>query len=42
MAVAVSDPEICASRPGFDRVSCHARLDADVVRFFQRTLTATR
>ncbi len=42
MAHAVSDPEICASRPGFDRAQFHERLDAEVVRFFQRTLPTAR
>lgn len=38
LAKAVADPEICASRPGFDRTAFHESFDADVVRFFQRTL----
>jgi predicted dienelactone hydrolase len=42
IAKAVSDPEICASRPGFDRARFHEHFDADVVRFFRRTLTAAR
>ena len=38
LAKAVADPEICASRPGFDRAAFHEPFDAEVVRFFQRTL----
>ncbi len=42
LAKAIADPEICASRPGFDRAAFHEDFDADVVGFFQRTLTASR
>jgi len=31
-------PEICASRPGFDRADFHQRFNAAVVAFFSRTL----
>jgi predicted dienelactone hydrolase len=31
-------PQICVSRPGFDRAAFHERFDAEVVRFFERTL----
>ncbi len=31
-------PEICSSRPGFDRADFHDRFNADVVRFFKATL----
>jgi predicted dienelactone hydrolase len=31
-------PDICQSRPGFDRARFHARFDAEIVRFFQRAL----
>lgn len=31
-------PEICQSRPGFDRTAFHVRFNAEVVRFFQRAL----
>lgn len=31
-------PEICASRPGFDRADFHKHFNADVVAFFSRTL----
>ena len=31
-------PDICVSRPGFDRAAFHADFDAKVVRFFERTL----
>ena len=31
-------PEICQSRDGFDRAAFHVRFNADVVRFFERTL----
>ena len=31
-------PDICLERPGFDRAAFHARFDAEVVRFFKRTL----
>jgi predicted dienelactone hydrolase len=37
-ALAHQVPEICASRPGFDRTGFHAQFDASVVEFFQRTL----
>jgi len=40
LAKAIPDPEICASRPGFDRAAFHDRFDGDVVGFFQRTLVA--
>ncbi len=33
-----SNPEICTSRPGFDRPAFHADFDAKVVAFFERTL----
>ncbi len=38
MRAAVKDPEICQSRPGFDRTAFHERFDAEVVRFFEETL----
>jgi predicted dienelactone hydrolase len=31
-------PDICVSRPGFEREAFHARFDENVVRFFERTL----
>lgn len=31
-------PDICVSRPGFDRTAFHAEFDDAVVKFFQRTL----
>ena len=31
-------PEICQSRDGFNRAAFHVRFNADVVRFFKRTL----
>jgi predicted dienelactone hydrolase len=31
-------PEICASRPGFDRAAFHAAFNAEVTAFFRRTL----
>jgi predicted dienelactone hydrolase len=31
-------PQICQSRPGFDRAAFHATFNAEVVRFFTRTL----
>jgi predicted dienelactone hydrolase len=31
-------PDICVSRPGFDRAAFHADFDAKVVSFFERTL----
>ena len=31
-------PDICVSRPGFDRTAFHADFDAKVVAFFERTL----
>jgi predicted dienelactone hydrolase len=31
-------PDICVSRPGFDRTAFHADFDAKVVRFFQQNL----
>lgn len=31
-------PEICQSRDGFDRTAFHIRFNAEVVRFFRRTL----
>jgi predicted dienelactone hydrolase len=31
-------PDICSSRPGFDRRAFHKRFNAEVVRFFQETL----
>jgi predicted dienelactone hydrolase len=37
-ALAKSVPEICASRPGFDRTAFHEQFDRDVVRFFEKTL----
>ncbi|HUZ14052.1 MAG TPA: dienelactone hydrolase [Caulobacteraceae bacterium] len=37
-ALARQNPDICASRPGFDRAAFHARFDAAVVDFFRRTL----
>ncbi|MEO6865104.1 MAG: dienelactone hydrolase [Gemmatimonadaceae bacterium] len=46
-ALARAVPEICADSPGFSRTSMHANLNANIVRFFERTLavgvtTATR
>lgn len=32
-------PEICTSKPGFDRAAFHERFDRDIVAFFTRTLT---
>jgi predicted dienelactone hydrolase len=37
--LAALQTEICASRPGFDRVAFHNAFNAEVVRFFQTTLT---
>ena len=37
-ALARRVPEICTSRPGFDRTAFHAAFDASVVAFFNRTL----
>jgi predicted dienelactone hydrolase len=31
-------PDICISRPGFDRIAFHEQFDREVVRFFQKTL----
>jgi len=31
-------PDICVERPGFDRAAFHQQFDAEVVRFFERTL----
>lgn len=33
-------PDICVSRPGFDRTLFHKQFDAEVVRFFEKTLGA--
>jgi predicted dienelactone hydrolase len=38
-AMAARNPEICASRPGFDRAAFHAAFDDAVVAFFEKTLT---
>ena len=35
---AQASAEICASRPGFDRVAFHAQFDAAIVAFFEKTL----
>jgi predicted dienelactone hydrolase len=37
-ALAANVPEICQSRPGFDRAAFHAAFDRDVVAFFQKAL----
>jgi len=37
-AMAARNPEICASRPGFDRAAFHADFDKAVVAFFVKTL----
>jgi predicted dienelactone hydrolase len=37
-ALAKAAPEICLSRPGFDRAAFHADFDREVVGFFDRTL----
>ncbi len=37
-AMAKAVPAICRSRPGFDRAAFHARFDADIVAFFEKTL----
>ncbi|RFU47591.1 dienelactone hydrolase [Paraburkholderia sp. DHOC27] len=37
-ALASAVPEICTSRPGFDRVTFHAGMNRDIVTFFERTL----
>lgn len=37
-ALAHRIPELCTSRPGFDRVGFHAEMNRDVVDFFERTL----
>lgn len=37
-AFARDAPELCTSRPGFDRGEFHAELNRDVVVFFERTL----
>jgi predicted dienelactone hydrolase len=31
-------PQICTSRPGFDRVESHTEMNRDIVAFFERTL----
>ena len=35
-------PDICVSRPGFDRAAFHVQFDVEVVRFFQTTLAGGR
>ncbi len=35
-------PAICRDPPGVDRAKAHARINADALAFFQRTLAATR
>ena len=37
-ALAKAAPEICVSRPGFDRAAFHAEFDREVVAFFDREL----
>jgi predicted dienelactone hydrolase len=37
-AMAAAVPTICEERGGFDRAAFHARLNQDIVRFFDRTL----
>ena len=37
-ATARDIPEICTSRPGFDRVEFHSEMNRDIVAFFERTL----
>jgi predicted dienelactone hydrolase len=37
-ALARDVPEICTSRPGFDRAGFHSEMNRDVVAFFKRTL----
>lgn len=37
-ALAAELPEICRDPPGIDRAAIHARLDAEMVDFFRRTL----
>jgi predicted dienelactone hydrolase len=39
--LAKSLPDICTDRPGFDRAAFHRTLDAQVLAFFRRSLTAT-
>jgi hypothetical protein len=31
-------PQVCASRPGFDRTAFHAQFNAALVEFYRRTL----
>jgi predicted dienelactone hydrolase len=38
VALARDVPEICTSRPGFDRVEFHSEMNRDIVAFFERTL----
>ena len=40
-ALASEAPEICRSRPGFDRAAFHAQFNQEVVTFFQRALGET-
>jgi predicted dienelactone hydrolase len=37
-ALAAAVPEICTSAPGFDRAAFHARMNAEIVRFFGERL----
>lgn len=37
-ALIEEDPDICRDRPGFDRVAFHARLNAELIDYFDRTL----
>ena len=37
-ALMEEDPDVCRDRPGFDRIAFHARLNAQIVDFLERTL----
>jgi len=37
-ALTASNPDICATRPGFDRAAFHVEFNREVVRFFRETL----
>lgn len=42
LALAKSQPEICADQPGFDRASFHASFDQEVLAFFRQHLGANQ
>ena len=37
-AMTASNPDLCVSRPGFDRAAFHTQFNREVVRFFRQTL----